>query len=219
MKRKSTLTERYALDSSADAAKRIVLRFLASPVAMHGDERVKSVEFVHNEIRQSPDGTIRAHPTSSTEVIETGLVLRSIGYRGTPVPGVPFDADRGIIPNHDGRVLDPRTNEPLTGTYVTGWIKRGPSGVIGTNKKCAHETVSQLLTDFTAGRLSRPHNGHDELAELVGQRQPDRVDFAGWKMIDAAERAQGRRQGRPRAKFTDVASMLEAIRERQTATT
>ena len=154
MQLKSELTQRYALHSSVGADKRIVLRFLASPVAMRGNQRVESVEFVHNEIRQSADGTIRAHPTSSTEVIETGLVLRSIGYQGTPVPGVPFDSDRGIIPNHDGRVLDPRTNEPLTGTYVTGWIKRGPSGVIGTNKKCAHDTVSQLLTDFTAGRLS-----------------------------------------------------------------
>lgn len=204
----------YAAEAKAEERKRITLRFCASPLALHGNGLVQSIEIAHNELAFGLDGVVSAHDTGERSSIETGLVLRSIGYRGAPVPGVPFDELRGTIPNIDGRVIDPSTGQPIAGTYSTGWIKRGPSGVIGTNKVCAAGTVSRLIDDLTAPGVDRPVLGHETLLALLRDRQPDLVDVAGWKAIEKAEREGGRTSGRPRRKFVEVASMLAAASER-----
>jgi ferredoxin--NADP+ reductase len=188
----------YAHRGPAGKQKRIVLRFLASPVEIVGDRHVEGVRVVHNEL----DQTLRARPTDRSEVIEAGLVLRSIGYRGSPIDGVPFDERAATVANEGGRVSP--------GVYAAGWIKRGPSGVIGTNKKCANETVRALLDDAAHGRLPAPPAGADALAELLRDRVPDRVEYGGWQRIDARERDRGAAQNRPRVKLVRRDELLSA---------
>ena len=129
------------------------------------------------------------------------MVVRSVGYRGTPLPGVPFDIERGVIHNEGGRVTDVETNAPVPGLYTAGWVKRGPSGVIGTNKKCALETVTLILEDLAAGRLPEPTLPPGALDELLVQRGVEVVDYAGWERIDAHEKGRGEPHGRPRVKL------------------
>ncbi|MFD9665811.1 4Fe-4S binding protein [Rhodococcus sp. NPDC059968] len=203
--------ERFAARTLESGRKRIVLRFLVSPVELFGDDRVESMRLARNTMVTDESGAIRAKPSGETEMLQTGLVLRSIGYRGTPVADVPFDARRGVIPNENGRVLDPETGMPLRGVYVAGWIKRGPSGVIGTNKYCSAETVALLVDDFISGRLAMPRE-RDQLDNLIAERQPNAVDFQGWQRIDKAERSAGAASGRPRTKLTSIESMLAAAR-------
>ena len=137
-------------------------------------------------------------------------MLTAIGYRGAPVPGLPFDETAAVVPNRDGRVIDPRTAEPVRGAYVAGWIKRGPTGFIGTNKSCAMQTVATLVEDFNNGLLDDPRQRPAALEVLIRARQPDLVDAAGWRAIDAAETSRGEAAGRPRVKFTSVPDMLAA---------
>ena len=153
---------------------------------------------------------IRAEPTGEREVIPCGLVLRSVGYRGVPLPGLPFDERRGTIPNDGGRVLAGRRAPP--GVYCTGWIKRGPSGVIGTNKKDATETVELLLDDVRAGRLPGRAEDAPTLDAVLRERGRDVVTYAGWEAIDAKERAQGEPHGRPRVKLCSWDELLAAAR-------
>ena len=136
-------------------------------------------------------------------------MLRSIGYRGSPLAGVPFDERRATIHNEAGRVTDPQTGEPVRGVYAAGWIKRGPTGVIGTNKKCAHETVAALLEDLKAGALALPTTTPDELLSALAQRGVHVVDYSGWEAIDAHERALGEPHGRPRVKVTSTEELLQ----------
>ena len=202
------LATEYSTRTPEGRKRRIVLRFLASPVKIVGEERVEGIEVVRNELVADDDGWLSARPTSETETIECGLVLRSIGYRGRPLPGVPFDDQRATINNLDGRVLDPETAEPIPGLYTAGWVKRGPSGIIGTNKKCANDTIAQLVADLEAGKLPTPPKHDDDIAPLVAERAPRHVDYAGWKRIDEHEVALGEPQGRPRVKLVDVDEML-----------
>ncbi|WP_427925101.1 FAD-dependent oxidoreductase [Streptomyces sp. cg40] len=208
---RTRVVQEYSTRVTDPAHKRIVLRFLASPTAVLGAEHVEAVQLVRNELHRTEDGSLTARPTERTEEIATNLILRSIGYRGTEVPGVPFDEARGIVPNEGGRVIDPRTGQALSGVYTVGWIKRGPAGVIGTNKKCAQDTVKLMLEDLVGGKLRRPDPSCDReaLNSLVEQRQPGAVDYKGWQAIDAAERERGKERGRPRSKLTDVESMVE----------
>jgi ferredoxin/flavodoxin---NADP+ reductase len=193
--------------------KRIVLRFLTSPVEIQGDGRVERVIVGRNELYRDEGGAIRPRDTGEREELEAGLVLRSIGYKGVGVEGLPYDQRRGVIPNEGGRVVDPERSEPLAGHYAVGWIKRGPTGVIGTNKKDAQETVDHLLQDLEAGRVPEPPLGHREaLEELLRERRPDYVSFQGWEAIDRAERERGEPQGRPRVKFTRIDEMVEVAR-------
>jgi ferredoxin--NADP+ reductase len=209
----SSLTEQRNVEIVADYAqrrpagkrKRIVLRFLASPTEILGSERVEGVRVARNEVTKE----LLARPTGVTETIEAGLVLRSIGYRGTRIPGVPFDDRRATIHNHGGRVTVGGTSEPLPGIYTAGWIKRGPSGVIGTNKKCAHETVGLLLEDLSAGRLPEPSADPDQVLSAIAERGVEVVDYVGWEAVDAHERAIGELQGRPRVKLVRRAELLE----------
>jgi ferredoxin/flavodoxin---NADP+ reductase len=193
--------------------KRVVLRFLVSPVAIRGEGRVEQIELVHNALEHGADGGLRAQATDEHETLDVGLVFRSIGYRGIPIEGVPFDEWKGTIPNEEGRVVDPHEQRAVPGLYVAGWIKRGPSGVIGTNKRDAQETVEHLLEDARAARLPQPSRpARAAIEELVRERQPEVVEYSGWEAIDAAERAAGEPQGRPRVKLTRIAEMLQAAK-------
>ena len=187
----------YAAREQAGKPRRIVLRFLASPVAILGDGKVEAIELVRNELVEG-----RAVATDERERAECGIVFRSVGYRGVGIPGVPFDDARGTIPNESGRV------EP--GLYAAGWIKRGPSGVIGTNKKDATETVGLLLEDARAGKL--PPRGDGTLEELLAGRGAEPVLYAGWEAIDLAERTAGEPRGRPRVKLCSWEELLAAAR-------
>jgi ferredoxin--NADP+ reductase len=176
--------------------RRIVLTFAASPVEILGDAgRVVGVRVARNELVEDPDGTVRAVATDDVRTIETGLVVRSVGHRGTPVAGLPFDQRTATVPHHRGRV------EP--GLYVVGWIKRGPVGFIGTNKTDAQETVETILDDLDAG-LPAPSGSAASVTALVAARHPGAADLAAWQRLDAAERERGGQAGRPRVKITDV---------------
>ncbi|MGV9545226.1 FAD-dependent oxidoreductase [Nocardia beijingensis] len=192
--------------------KRIVLRFNVVPVEFVGTERVDGVVVATTEVDVDADGVRRARVSDRTETVRAGLVIRSIGFRGTALPGIPFDEATGTVPNREGRVVEGGT--PLPGVYTSGWIKRGPSGVIGTNRLCAKETVASLLEDFLADRLASPQAGRAALTRLVRARRPETVDARGWAAIDRAERAGGAETGRPRRKFGDRAAMVEAARPR-----
>jgi ferredoxin--NADP+ reductase len=202
----------YAQREASGKRKRVVLRFLSSPVEILGDDHVEAVRVVRNELVRDEQGVLRARPTEDEEVIEAGVVFRAIGYTGVALPGLPFDERRGVIPNEGGRV------EGMPRTYVAGWIKRGPSGVIGTNKKCAGESVATLLTDLAEGALdeAKPLPA-DEIATELASRQPGLVTYAGWEAIDEAERTAGEPHGRPRAKLTTTSELLDAAGVRAAA--
>jgi ferredoxin--NADP+ reductase len=191
--------------------RRIVLRFCCSPVEIKGDGKVESIVIGRNEL-VSEDGRIKARDTGEREELECGLVFRSIGYKGIALEGIPFDEDRGTIRNSGGRILDD-DGAQVEGQYVVGWIKRGPSGVIGTNKKDAQETIDLLFEDLAAGRVPDPGDAPTTVEDLLGERAPDKVvSFAGWESIDAAEKGKGEPLGRPRVKFCTIEEMLEASR-------
>ncbi|MFD4180132.1 FAD-dependent oxidoreductase [Rhodococcus sp. NPDC058514] len=208
------------LGERGTARRRISLRYLLSPTAIGGDDRVTGVEFARNALVLGEDGAVRVEPTGETELLEAGLVLTSIGYRGVPIEGVPFDHAAAVIPNADGRVLDGPGGSVLTGTYATGWIKRGPTGFIGTNKSCAQGTVTRLVDDFNAGRLREPRSSASALSRLVRERQSAVIDRAGWKLIDEAELRRGAERGRIREKITDPAelALIAGAANRGTAT-
>ncbi len=206
------LTE-YAQRKPSGKRRRVALRFLRSPVAILGDGRVEAIELVKNELQHGGEGSLRARATDEHETLEAGLVFRSIGYRGVPIEGVPFDEWKGAIPNEEGRVIEPSEQHAIPGLYVVGWIKRGPSGVIGTNKRDAQETVDHVLEDLAEGRLPEPADpDRDSIESLLTERKPDYVSYAGWELIDAAEQAAGAPLGRPRVKFTRVEEMVELAR-------
>jgi ferredoxin--NADP+ reductase len=204
----------YAAREPTGKPRRIVLRFLVSPVEILGRDRVEGIRIRRNELVPDESGALRARPTDAEEELECGLVFRSIGYRGTPLQGLPFDERRGTVPGDGGRIVaDGGT--PLTGEYVVGWIKRGPTGIIGTNKRDAQETVDTLLEDLDAGRLLDPADpDRDTLEALLSERAPDHVTYAGWEAIDRAEKTAGEPQGRPRVKLCTFEELLDAARER-----
>ena len=203
-RRNVDLLAEYAARAPEGKARRIVLRFLVSPVAILGEERVEAVEIVRNELVEE-NGRIVARPTDELETIPCGLVLRSVGYQGVALPGVPFDERRGVMPNTGGRV------DGAERTYAAGWIKRGPSGVIGTNKKDATETVELLLADARAGTLACV-DSTQSLEALLDAKGAAYVEYAGWQAIDAAERAAGEPRGRPRVKLTAWEQLLQHCR-------
>jgi ferredoxin--NADP+ reductase len=165
-----------------------------TPHRVLGADRVTGIEFTVTD-------------TDETRRLDSGLVLTSIGYRGRPIRDLPFDEAAAVVPNDGGRVVDPRTGRPVRGSYVAGWIKRGPTGFIGTNKSCAFQTVQNLVDDYNAGLLTDPAAKPAELDKLVRSRRADVVDAAGWHAIDEAEIVRGG-ENRPRNKFTSIADML-----------
>jgi len=207
----------YAQREPTGKPRRVTLRFLLSPVELTADHsgRLGAVELVRNELVADADGALRALPTSETETMPAGLLFRAIGYRGIPLAGVPFDQRSGVIPNDGGRITDPATGAPLLGEYVVGWIKRGPTGVIGTNKKDAQQTVDAILADLSSARngdaplLAPGTPDPAALENLLRSRQPELVTYAGWSEIDRHERSLGERAGRPRVKLTRIEEMLQ----------
>ncbi len=199
----------YATASTRGRPRRVILRFLASPVAIEGNGRVEAIVVARNELVIGDDGSLRARPTGVTERLETGLVLRAVGYVGRPLAGVPYDECRTTVLNDSGRVLDPLSGRPIPGLYAAGWIKRGPSGVIGTNKRCAQETTSRLIDDFRAGLLPEPPGNPEALLDRIRAAGVKIIDYAGWERIDAHERGLGELAGRPRVKLVRRDEQLE----------
>jgi ferredoxin--NADP+ reductase len=214
VKRNVETLRAYAAQAPRGKPRRIALRFLRAPVALEGEQRVEAIVTERTALEPAPDGGLKARPTGIRERIETGLVLRAVGYVGLPLPGVPFDERHGTLLNEGGRVLDADSREPVPGLYAAGWIKRGPSGVIGTNKKCAQETTSRLIEDFHAGRLPAQSRQPEELLAQLEARGVHVVDYAGWEAIDAHERALGESLGRPRVKLVRREDQLLHARAR-----
>ena len=203
-KRNVEILRAYSAQPPAGRTRRVALRFLLSPVELTGTDRVESVTVVRNTLEAGKDGSLRARATDERLELPADAVFRAIGYRGTPLADVPFDAVSGLISNEGGRVR--------RGEYVVGWAKRGPSGVIGTNKKDANDTVDRLLEDLAAGRLlDPPPIGDAALEAFVRGRQPQLVDHEGWVRIDRHERGLGEPAGRPRVKLTRLEEMLDAV--------
>jgi ferredoxin--NADP+ reductase len=196
----------YASRPLRDGHRRIVLRFFTSPIEIRGESRVESIVLGRNELVTDGDGRVVAKDTGAREELPVQLVVRAVGYRGVPTAGLPFDDRNGTIPHTDGRVQGSR-NE-----YVVGWIKRGPTGVIGTNKKDSQDTVDTLLADLAAARDSGLADfgayHADELAEWLLSRQPKLVTDAHWELIDRFERDAGEPHGRPRVKLANLAKLL-----------
>jgi ferredoxin--NADP+ reductase len=204
------LREFAARPERTDAARRIHLRFLRSPVEIRGAGQVDAIDVRPNEIVRSEDGALRPRPVDeAVETIECGLVLRSVGYQAVPLPDVPFDERSYVLPNDRGRVLTV-DGEPLPGVYAVGWIKRGPTGILGTNKRDAEETVSRLAEDLAAGALPEPAQDPGAIDALLAERAPDLVTADGWRAIDAREMEQGREENRPRVKLASRDELLAA---------
>jgi ferredoxin--NADP+ reductase len=212
--KKVEILQGYARRTPEGKNRRLTLRFLVSPVELAGGPkgRVTRMRLVRNTLVASADGTLSAMATEQFEDLDVGLVFRSVGYRGVPLPGVPFHERWGVILNEKGRVTDPETKRPVTSVYATGWIKRGPSGVIGTNKPDSVETVTSMLQDVASGPHWEPsHPEAAAAAALVQVRQPLFVTYADWKRLDALELENGRACGRPRLKCTTTDEMLAAL--------
>jgi ferredoxin--NADP+ reductase len=215
--KKMELFEEYAKPKEGEKSRSMTMRFLTSPTELVGDENghVSAIKVVRNRLTLK-DGRIRPVATDETETIDTTLVVRSIGYRSRPIQGLPFDDWKGTIPNVEGRVWNPETQEVLTGEYVSGWIKRGPSGTIGTNRTDSIETVKHMLDDAREGKLLAPeYPTVEQLTSYLKTQQPSLVTYSDWKKIDALETQYGHEQGRPRVKFTVVDEMLEVIHEEE----
>jgi ferredoxin--NADP+ reductase len=215
-RRNVEILQDYSQRDPAGKSHRIELRFLRSPLEVLGegeDGAVSGLRVVHNRIEPDASGALRAVSTGEEEIIECGLVLRSIGYRGRPLPGVPFDERRGLIRNVEGRCCA-EDGAPIPGEYAVGWIKRGPSGVIGTNKKDAADTVAKVIADRDAGCLNEPSQpGGGEVETWLRGRVPGLVTWSGWEEIDRHETRLGEPQSRPRVKLVDVPERI-AIAER-----
>ena len=204
----------YAVRKPTGKSRRLIVRFLVSPVELIGDAagRVVKMRLVKNRLVASETGSLSAKATDQLEELPVGLVFRSVGYRGVPLPDVPFHEKWGVILNEKGRVIDPESKQPFVGQYTAGWIKRGPSGVIGTNKPDAVETVNCMLEDLAQDKLLQPSQPESRCVEdLVRARQPLFFTFADWLKLDEMEVARGQAQGRPRVKFTSVEEMLAAL--------
>jgi len=200
----------FATQPLSGRPRRIHLRFLVSPVELIGQERVERIKLVRNRLVPNPAGDLKAEATGEFEEIPVGLVFRSVGYLGVALPELPFERRRGVVPNERGRVLW-ADGPAIPGCYVAGWIKRGPSGVIGTNKPDSVETVDQLLEDLAAGKLPEPKATPADLDRLLHERGIRVVTWSDWQRLDALESAAGKALGRPRVKLTRVAEMLGAL--------
>ena len=190
-----------------EGKRRIVFRFCCSPIEIAGEERVEAVLLGRNELFTDEHGRLVARDTGQREILPAQLVVRAVGYRGVAIPGLPFDERGGTIPHAEGRIAD-RANE-----YVVGWIKRGPSGVIGTNKSDSQDTIDTLVADLSSAQLREVGPEHrDELAAWLLERQPELITDDHWLAIDAHERSAGEPHGRPRVKLAKVADLLRVAR-------
>ena len=213
-RKKVEILQAYAARKPTGKARRLIIRFLVSPVELIGNAtgQVVAMRLVKNVLQATAAGTPSPKATDRVEELPVGLVFRSVGYRGDALPGVPFNERWGVIQNQNGRVIDPDNRQPVVGEYCSGWIKRGPTGVIGTNKPDSIETVSCMLKDLDRGLILHPSEPQtSKLEELVRLRQPKYFSFADWLRLDEIEVRNGRAHGRPRDKFTRVEDMLAAL--------
>lgn len=186
------------------------LRFLASPKEIHAlGPHVSAIDIERTELVERPDGSVSARPTGEVERLSTGLVVRSIGYQATPLPGLPFDDRAGVIPNVGGRVGRP--SEIVPRCYVVGWIKRGAVGLLGSNKQDARETVDLMLADSALASRGRASRRPGRAVELLRERGVRFVSYAEWQKIDQLERARGAEKGKLREKYCTVESLLRAL--------
>lgn len=214
--KKVEILQGYALRKPTGKSRRLISRYLVSPVELIGNDagQVVAMRLVKNILVATPTGALQAKATDQFEELPVGLVFRSVGYRGVPLPGVPFHEKWGVILNEKGRVLDPDSHQPVVGEYAAGWIKRGPSGVIGTNKPDAAETVTCMVEDLARGAILHPSHPEPSAADvLIRRRQPNCVSWEDWKRLDKLEVARGQAVERPRVKFTRVADMLTALKQ------
>jgi len=212
--KKVEILREYARRAPTGKPRRLVMRFLVSPVELRDDGTgaVGGMRLVRNRLYATATGTLQPKATGEFEDLPVGLVFRSVGYRGVPLPGVPFNDDWGVILNDKGRVLDPQTKHPLVGQYTAGWIKRGPTGVIGTNKPDAAETVAGMVEDLARDIHLRPAAPSPAAVErLIGERQPQYLSYQDWQRLDEIETRRGKETGKPRLKFTRVKDMLAAL--------
>ncbi|MBI3242793.1 MAG: FAD-dependent oxidoreductase [Chloroflexi bacterium] len=214
LNKKVDMLQSYAKRKSTGKSRKLIIRFLVSPTELVGDEngRAANMKLVRNVLYRTDAGTLSPKATDQTEELPVGLVFRSVGYRGVPLPEVPFHDKWGVILNEKGRVIDSDTKQARPGEYTAGWIKRGPSGVIGTNKPDSVETVVGMMEDLSNGAFNQPVQPEVAAAEaLVRQRQPHYFTYADWLKLDELEQANGKAIGRPRLKFTCVEEMLKAL--------
>jgi ferredoxin--NADP+ reductase len=212
--KKIEILQEYADRKPTGKPRKLTIRFLVSPVALSGNGtgQVMAMRLVKNELYATEAGTLRPRATNELEDLPVGLVFRSVGYRGVPLPGVPFNDNWGVILNQRGRVLNPDTQQHVVGEYTAGWIKRGPSGVIGTNKPDALETVNCMMEDLAKGLILTPSHPEPTVTEkLIQERQPNYFSFADWLRLNELEIAKGRKLGRPRVKFTCIDEMQAAL--------
>ena len=210
--RKLEILQGLAQQPPTGKPRKLIMRFLVSPVAIHDDGSggVGGMRIVRNRLVQDGD-RLKAVATPIHKDLPVDMVFRSVGYRGVPLVDIPFDEKRGTVPNEGGRVIGDG-GDPIVGEYVSGWIKRGPSGVIGTNKPDGKETANHMLEDAEAGVVFQPTaTDRAAAASLVRSRQPDVVTYPDWQQLDAIEVARGEEAGRPRVKFTDTTLMLQAL--------
>jgi ferredoxin/flavodoxin---NADP+ reductase len=210
---------KYAQQPLTGKPRQIILKFLTSPAELIGkDGHVSALKMEHNELRPNASGTLQARGTGVYEIIPVDIIFRAIGYKGLPVPGVPYDERSGTIPNDKGRVKDARTGAVIAGEYVVGWAKRGPTGIIGTNKADAAETVGMALADVPALSPVADADADPKAAEaFIKAHKPSVVSYADWQILDRIEVEKGKPQGRPRVKFARVPEMLEAIERGRTS--
>ena len=202
----------WASRPRSGAERTIVFHFNVSPVEVLGPDRVTAVRLVRNRLDADGKGGVRAVPTAETSTLPIGLLFRSVGYRGVAIDGLPFDAARGVIPNTEGRVVEHEgSHTAVDGVFACGWIKRGPSGVIGTNKVCAMQTVDHLLADAVSGRITRAPGSPDELLETLRKRGARITSWQQWQQLDTVETTRGAAAGKPREKVTRVEEMLEIL--------
>jgi ferredoxin/flavodoxin---NADP+ reductase len=212
--KKVEVIQSYADNEPTGKSHTLTVRFLVSPVELvdDGEGNIALMRMVKNELYATDAGTLRPRATEVFEELPVTMVFRSIGYRGVAIPDVPFYSSWGVILNKEGRVIDPETQEPIVGEYTGGWIKRGPSGVIGTNKPDALETVKSMLEDVAAEQTLCPEYPNPEkIAALVASRQPEFFTYDDWTRLDEMELKNGQALGRPRLKFTSVEDMLTAL--------
>jgi len=213
-KRNVEILAAQALKGVGTQPRKIYVRFLVSPVEILGDAqgRVSALKLEFNTLVRDEKGSVKAHGTGRFETLPMGLVIRSVGYKGVPLPDLPYDPKKGTIPNEFGRVLDSNTKQFLTGIYVVGWAKRGPSGVIGTNKPDSVETVRKVLEDLKSGKLPIAEgSGPAPVENLLKSKGVRFVTFSDWKRLDAMEVARGKTKGKIRDKMTTIPEMLAVL--------
>lgn len=206
-RRKIQTLRSLSVNKEKGASKQIVFRFFSSPVELIGANKLKRIVIADNSAKGVTKACQDANIDGKKLGLEVGILFRAIGYRGVALPGLPFDEKRGVIDNNKGRVG--HNGNPVVGTYVTGWIKNGPRGIIGTNKQCALESVNLLMEDAKANRLSTDAMDSDFVLAELKKRKPDLIEFANWRNIDQAETTAGAKLGRPRLKITDLEKLLD----------